>query len=114
MRRRILGPVAVVLAIEAPLGLALALAMALQSYAVAEARLAQSRPGCRLSWVTLAGIGAVESDHGQHGGRTLRADGRDLSIPTGWTAAVLSYNQTYEYLNTVHARATSYATSSRG
>lgn len=49
-------------------------ARALESYAVAEARLAKERPGCGLGWVTLAGIGAIESDHGRHGERTLAGD----------------------------------------
>jgi membrane-bound lytic murein transglycosylase B len=51
-------------------------ARALESYAVAEARLATLAPSCDLKWVTLAGIGAVETDHGRHGSRTLLADGR--------------------------------------
>lgn len=51
-------------------------ARALQSYAVAESRLASLAPSCDLTWVTLAGIGAVETDHGRHGSRTLLADGR--------------------------------------
>jgi membrane-bound lytic murein transglycosylase B len=32
-------------------------------------------PGCHLSWTLLAGIGRVESDHGQFGGATLLSDG---------------------------------------
>ncbi|MCT2584282.1 lytic transglycosylase domain-containing protein [Actinophytocola gossypii] len=49
---------------------------ALTAYAAAEVRLTAERPGCGLSWVTLAGIARVESDHGRHGGRVLDADGR--------------------------------------
>jgi membrane-bound lytic murein transglycosylase B len=49
---------------------------ALEAYAYAHAVLATSRPGCQLSWTTLAGIAAVESQHGTIGGRTLLADGR--------------------------------------
>jgi membrane-bound lytic murein transglycosylase B len=33
-------------------------------------------PHCRLSWVTLAGIGRIESNHGRFGGAKLDADGR--------------------------------------
>lgn len=50
-------------------------ARALQSYAVADADVAASDPGCGLTWPTLAGVGSVESDHGRFRGRVLRADG---------------------------------------
>jgi membrane-bound lytic murein transglycosylase B len=49
---------------------------ALEAYAYAHAVMATSRPTCQLSWTTLAGIAAVESQHGTIGGRTLLADGR--------------------------------------
>jgi membrane-bound lytic murein transglycosylase B len=49
---------------------------ALQAYAYAHAVMARSRPSCQLTWTTLAGIAAVESQHGTIGGRTLLADGR--------------------------------------
>jgi membrane-bound lytic murein transglycosylase B len=52
---------------------------ALEAYANAHAVMAATRPGCRLTWVTLAGIAAVESQHGTMGGRTLLADGRPSS-----------------------------------
>lgn len=54
-------------------------ARALQSYAAAESRVASLAPSCDLKWVTLAGIGAVETDHGRHGSRTLLASGRPSS-----------------------------------
>jgi membrane-bound lytic murein transglycosylase B len=50
-------------------------ATALAAYGSAELRLAQENPGCHLSWVALAGIGSVESDHGRFGGAVIRADG---------------------------------------
>jgi membrane-bound lytic murein transglycosylase B len=50
-------------------------ARALLAYASAEVQLAIEAPDCGLSWSTLAGIGAVESDHGRYAGRTLRKDG---------------------------------------
>ncbi len=49
---------------------------AVEAYANATLRLAEERPGCRLSWPTLAGIGAVESGHGTFGGLALGHDGR--------------------------------------
>ncbi len=51
-------------------------ARALQAYARAEATLATENPACRLSWSTLAGIGAVESDHGRYKGRSLDQNGK--------------------------------------
>jgi membrane-bound lytic murein transglycosylase B len=49
---------------------------ALEAYAYAHSVMAASRPSCQLTWTTLAGIAAVESQHGTIGGRTLLADGR--------------------------------------
>lgn len=49
---------------------------ALEAYAYAHSAMAASHPSCQLSWTTLAGIAAVESQHGTIGGRTLLADGR--------------------------------------
>jgi len=51
-------------------------AVALAAYGAAQLEVAQSDPGCRLSWPTLAGIGWVESDHGRYAGAVLGADGR--------------------------------------
>lgn len=50
-------------------------ARALQAYGKSELALRKTDPACRLSWVTLAGIGRVESDHGRFGGANLRPDG---------------------------------------
>lgn len=52
-------------------------ARALLAYANASLRLEQEQPSCRLGWTTLAGIGQVETGHGQ--GR-LDADGRSTDI----------------------------------
>lgn len=49
--------------------------VALKAYLAAERALAKSDPSCRLPWSLLAGIGRVESGHGQYGGAQLRADG---------------------------------------
>jgi membrane-bound lytic murein transglycosylase B len=48
---------------------------ALAAYAGAALAKAASMPECGLSWNTLAGIGATESDHGRHGGSAVGADG---------------------------------------
>lgn len=55
-------------------------ARALQAYGSTELVLRETNPACRLSWVTLAGIGRVESDHARFGGAELRSDGT-LSRP---------------------------------
>ncbi|WP_215546059.1 lytic transglycosylase domain-containing protein [Amycolatopsis sp. CA-230715] len=51
-------------------------ARALIAYGNAELAMRSMQPKCRLSWATLAGIGRIESNHGQYGGATLGADGR--------------------------------------
>lgn len=50
------------------------------AYGAAEQRMRSAEPGCRLSWTTLAGLGRVESSHGEYGGTEVLADGR-LSRP---------------------------------
>jgi hypothetical protein len=50
---------------------------AMQAYGYAELATAASQPGCQLRWTTLAGIGKIESAHGQHRA-TLAADGKAL------------------------------------
>lgn len=47
----------------------------LAAYAGAALNKAAAMPECGLSWNTLAGIGAVESDHGRYGGATIADDG---------------------------------------
>ena len=49
---------------------------ALEAYANAHAVLAAAHPNCRITWVTLAAISAVESKHGRFEGRALLPDGR--------------------------------------
>lgn len=51
---------------------------AVASYAGAELRLRAELPGCGVDWATLAGIGWVESHHGEIDGRVLGADGRPV------------------------------------
>jgi membrane-bound lytic murein transglycosylase B len=48
---------------------------AVQAYGLAQLSLAASRPGCHLSWNTLAGIATVESDNGQYGGARITGQG---------------------------------------
>ena len=48
---------------------------ALVAYAGAAMFKAEQMPECRISWSTLAGVGAIESDHGRHGGSSLDAGG---------------------------------------
>jgi membrane-bound lytic murein transglycosylase B len=50
-------------------------ARALRAYAAAEIAQRKATPRCRLSWVTVAGIGRVESDHGRYGDSEIDADG---------------------------------------
>ncbi|WP_020668140.1 C40 family peptidase [Amycolatopsis nigrescens] len=51
-------------------------ARALAGYATGELVLRTERPGCHLSWVTLAGLGKAGSDHGRFGGGQLAEDGK--------------------------------------
>lgn len=51
-------------------------ARALLAYAAAEATTRDEQGGCGLSWVTLAGLGRVESNHGRFGGAVLDDAGR--------------------------------------
>lgn len=48
---------------------------AMRAYATAAGRLQNQRPHCDVSWVTLAAVGKIASDHGGHGGRELADDG---------------------------------------
>jgi membrane-bound lytic murein transglycosylase B len=58
-------------------------ARALAAYAAAAVALGDERPDCGLTWVTLAGVARVESDHGRYGGRVLTGDGRPDRAITG-------------------------------
>jgi membrane-bound lytic murein transglycosylase B len=48
---------------------------ALVAYAGAAMFKADQMPECGISWSTLAGVGAIESDHGRHDGSSLDAGG---------------------------------------
>src|SRR5690606_37861250 len=51
-------------------------ARALAAYAGVALWRARQPVSCGVSWTTLAAIGAVESDHGRHGGSSIGVDGR--------------------------------------
>ncbi|MFG6446574.1 lytic transglycosylase domain-containing protein [Microbacterium sp. P07] len=48
---------------------------ALEAYALADLVVDAEQPSCGIGWNTLAGIGAIESNHGRHGGAVLGLDG---------------------------------------
>lgn len=50
--------------------------VALDAYLTAETTLAETLPACRIEWWMIAGVGRVESRHGELGGRSINADGR--------------------------------------
>jgi membrane-bound lytic murein transglycosylase B len=73
-------------------------ARALLAYGNAELVVAASTPNCHVSWTTLAGIGRIESNHGQFAGATLGADGRPskpiVGVPLDGSAGVRSIPDT--------------------
>ncbi|CAM2791541.1 lytic transglycosylase domain-containing protein [Prescottella defluvii] len=65
----------------APLSDALAISpTAMEAYGYAAAVMTATRPECGIGWTTLAGIAAVESRHGTHGGARVD-DGGQVSPP---------------------------------
>jgi membrane-bound lytic murein transglycosylase B len=50
--------------------------VALEAYGYAELLTKRDDPGCHLGWTTLAGVGEVESHHGQLNGAVLLPNGR--------------------------------------
>jgi membrane-bound lytic murein transglycosylase B len=73
-------------------------ARALMAYGNAELVMYSSDPGCHISWATLAGIGRIESDHGQYGGATLGDDGRPskpiVGVPLDGSSGVRAVSDT--------------------
>jgi hypothetical protein len=57
--------------------------VAVQAYGYAQLLVRQNDPTCGLTWTTLAGIGKVESIHGQAGGAVLEPAGRSTPAITG-------------------------------
>ena len=73
-------------------------ARALQAYGNAELAMRADQPGCKISWATLAGIGRIESNHGQYAGAVLGADGRPskpiIGVPLDGSAGVQAIGDT--------------------
>ncbi|MEQ0557452.1 lytic murein transglycosylase [Amycolatopsis sp. NEAU-NG30] len=73
-------------------------ARALQAYGNAELALRAIQPNCKISWATLAGIGRIESNHGQYAGAVLGADGRPskpiIGVPLDGSAGVQAIGDT--------------------
>lgn len=65
---------------------------ALQAYGYAAHYVEQQQPECSLSWPLLAGVGAVESNHGRYGGSSLDGTGRPdppiIGVPLDGSAGV--------------------------
>ncbi|MGC7095675.1 C40 family peptidase [Amycolatopsis lurida] len=69
---------------------------ALASYAAGELKLREERPGCHLTWVTLAGMGKAEDNHRDGSAEKAIAAGRKLcgkgvDLNNGWWKAVGAY-----------------------
>lgn len=56
---------------------------ALRAYQGAALSMARTNPACQLSWVTLAGVGSVESNHGRYSGSSLDAEGNSTGSIVG-------------------------------
>ncbi|OXM60691.1 lytic transglycosylase domain-containing protein [Amycolatopsis vastitatis] len=73
-------------------------ARALSAYGNAELAMRADQPNCRISWATLAGIGRIESNHGQYAGAVLGADGRPskpiVGVPLDGSAGVQAIGDT--------------------
>ncbi|MEV6876896.1 lytic murein transglycosylase [Amycolatopsis sp. NPDC051128] len=73
-------------------------ARALAAYGNAELAMRADQPKCRISWATLAGIGRIESNHGQYAGAVLGADGRPskpiVGVPLDGSAGVQAIGDT--------------------
>ncbi|QLQ11707.1 MAG: lytic transglycosylase domain-containing protein [Nocardioidaceae bacterium] len=69
-----------------------------RAYQTAARTLARTKPGCRLPWTLLAGIGRVESDHGRYGGSQLGTDGvarpKIIGIPLNGVGPVAAIRDT--------------------
>jgi membrane-bound lytic murein transglycosylase B len=73
-------------------------ARALAAYGNAELAMRADQPKCKISWATLAGIGRIESNHGQYAGAQLGADGRPskpiVGVPLDGSAGVQAIGDT--------------------
>ncbi|KFU78544.1 Cell wall-associated hydrolase, NlpC family [Amycolatopsis lurida] len=71
---------------------------AMTGYAKTTVALSKETPGCRLSWVTLAALGKIASDHGRAAGSGLNADGV-LTKPLGAVEVRDFYNKVVSSAN---------------
>lgn len=64
-------------------------ARALQAYGVADQSVKREQPDCNLSWVTIAGLARIESNHGRYRGATIAGNGdvtpRIIGVPLDGT-----------------------------
>ncbi|HWC83098.1 MAG TPA: murein transglycosylase [Pseudonocardiaceae bacterium] len=71
---------------------------AVAAYGNAELAMRSQEPACQISWATLAGIGRIESDHGQFGGAHLQANGEEtrpiIGVPLDGTGGVANIPDT--------------------
>ncbi|MFE0023875.1 lytic transglycosylase domain-containing protein [Amycolatopsis sp. NPDC059021] len=72
-------------------------ARALRAYGNAELALRANQPACKISWATLAGIGRIESNHGQYGGAVLQENGLPskpiIGVPLDGSPGVAAINE---------------------
>ena len=65
-------------------------ARALQAYGIADLAIRQQQPDCKLSWVTVAGLARIESNHGRYRGAQIATDGdvtpRIVGVPLDGTS----------------------------
>lgn len=71
---------------------------AMTGYAEATVTLSKEQPGCHLSWITLAAVGKVTSDHGRAQGDHLGANGT-LANPLGTVEVRDFYNRVVSTAN---------------
>ncbi|MDD7937678.1 murein transglycosylase [Actinomycetospora lutea] len=64
-------------------------ARALQAYGVADQAVKREQPDCNLSWVTIAGLARIESNHGRYRGAAIAGNGdvtpRIIGVPLDGT-----------------------------
>jgi hypothetical protein len=65
-------------------------ARALQAYGTADLAVKQEQPDCNLSWVTIAGLARIESNHGRYRGASIAPNGdvspRVIGVPLDGTS----------------------------
>lgn len=73
-------------------------ARALQAYGLADLAVRQEEPDCNLSWVTVAGLARIESNHGRYRGASIAPDGdvnpRIIGVPLNGTGGTRTIGDT--------------------